>query len=95
MRDFGDLEIAACRAIGRRNAQAAGRNTQPQPFRRDRMVVRAVNGAALDVDGGTEAVPMRLTSVPMTTACKGVKVGDVVVVDTYMHKPLVVGVLAR
>lgn len=88
-------EEAAYRAIGRKSAMATSRNAQPSAFRRDRMVVMAVRGNALDVDGGTASVPMRLTSVPMTTACTGVKVGDVVVVDTYMHQPLAVGVLAK
>lgn len=89
------MDRAAYRAIGRRNAKAASRNSQPQAFRRDRMVVKAVRGNMLDVDGGTDAVPMRIDSVPMTTACSDVKVGDVVIVDTYMHKPLAIGVLAR
>lgn len=87
-------EEAAYGALGRRSAMAASRSSE-SAFRRDRMVVKAVKGNALDVDGGTAAIPMRLTSVPMTTACVGVKVGDVVVVDTYMHQPLAVGVLAR
>ncbi len=88
-------ELAACRAIGRRNAMSGRRSHQDMAFRRDRMVVKAVHGGTVDVDGGTQAVPMRLNSVPMTTACGGVKVGDVVIVDTYMHKPLVIGVLAK
>lgn len=88
-------EEAAYRALGRRSAKASNRNAQMPAFRRDRMVVKAVRGNVLDVDGGTSAIPMRLSSVPMTTACSGVKVGDVVVVDTYMHQPLAVGVLAK
>ena len=84
-------ELAECRAIGRSNAK---KKEEPR-FRRDRMVVKAVRGAAIDVDGGTPALPMKLTGVPVTTACAGVKVGDVVVVDTYMHQPLAVGIIAR
>lgn len=84
-------ELAECRAIGRANAT----RKEAFAFRRDRMVVKAVKGTAIDVDGGTPAIPMKLTGVPITTACTGVKVGDVVVVDTYMHQPLAVGILAR
>lgn len=91
---LSNRDEAAYRSIGRRNAMASNRNTQMPAFRRDRMVVKAVRGNVLDVDGGTSAIPMRLSSVPMTTACSGVRVGDVVVVDTYMYQPLAVGVLA-
>lgn len=84
-------ELAECRAIGRANAT----RKETFSFRRDRMVVKAVKGTAIDVDGGTPAIPMKLTGVPITTACTGVKVGDVVIVDTYMHQPLAIGILAR
>lgn len=83
--------LAECRAIGR--ASAARR--EPPSFSRSRMVVKAVKGALLDLDGGTTALPMRLSGVPMTTACSGVRAGDVVIVDIYMHQPLVIGVIAR
>lgn len=43
----------------------------------------------LSVDGGT------LTSVPMTTACRGVKAGDRVIVQRYGHLATVVGVIAH
>jgi|GEM_PF-7117027 len=84
-------ELAECRAIGRANAT----RKETFSFRRDRMVVKAVKGTAIDVDGGTPAIPMKLTGVPITTACTGVKVGDVVIVDTYMHQPLAIGILTR
>ena len=86
---------AAFRAMGRRSAISAGRSQRDAAFRRERMVVREVRGNVLDVDGGTQAIPMRIESVPMTTACAGVKVGDVVLVDTYMHVPVAIGVMAR
>lgn len=84
-------ELAECRTIGRANAT----RKETFSFRRDRMVVKAVKGTAIDVDGGTPAIPMKLTGVPITTACTGVKVGDVVIVDTYMHQPLAIGILTR
>lgn len=43
----------------------------------------------LDVEGGT------LLKVPMTTACKGVAVGDRVVVTTYGRLSVVTGVIAH
>lgn len=55
------------------------------------MVVTGVEGPSLTLRAsGGGSIP----GVPMTTACSGVKPGDVAVVDTYMHRPLAVGVLA-
>lgn len=84
-------ELAECRAIGRAYAPRG----EDSRYRRDYMVVKSVRGSVVDVDGGTAKLPMKVTGVPITTACTGVRVGDVVVVDTYMHRPLAVGVLAR
>lgn len=95
MSEISPRELAAFREMGRRSALSDMRSRQDASFRRDRMVVKAVHGGTVDVDGGSSAIPMRLNGVPMTTACAGVRVGDVVVVDTYMHKPLAIGVLAR
>ena len=88
-------EVSELRRLARESVKAATSAAPRSAFRRDRMVVRAVNGTTLDVDGGTAAVPLKLVSVPMTTACSGVRVGDVVIVDTYMHVPVAIGVLAR
>lgn len=91
-----DLTISEARAIGRSMAGNAARAARrPSPFSRDEMIVTAVNGDRLDLNNGNEEHPIPVTGVPMTTACAGVRVGDSVIVDTYMNRPLAVGVRLR
>lgn len=87
-------EIARYRAMGR-DAAASVRRDTPPAFIREYMTVGAVSGSRLDLYAGSGDVARHITSVPMTTACAGVTVGDTVVVDTYGYQPLAVGVIAR
>lgn len=89
------MTIEQARSIGRSmasNAVKAG--MRPPAFSRDEMRVTAVRpDGRLDLDNGSEGHPMPVKGVPMTTACEDVMVGDTVVVDTFMNKPLVTGVI--
>lgn len=86
-------EDAQMRSIGRRALEST-RKRQQEQFSRDYMAVTAVNGSLLDVSAGDAETPLAISDVPMTTACVGVKVGDIVVVDIYRHKPIAVGIVA-
>lgn len=57
--------------------------------------VTAVNQADGAVTLDVEADDGEYLGVPMTTGCRGVAVGDRVVVDVFAHMPLVTGVIAR
>lgn len=83
---------AEARAIGRRAAESSYRSADKPVFSRDLMFVMDVDGASLTV--GVDGLGT-MTGVPMTTACAGVQVGDIVIVDTYMHKPIAIGVIER
>lgn len=85
------MDIERARIIGRRAAESSSRAARQERFSREFMVVTGVEGSSLTLRAnGGGSIP----GVPMTTACSGVKPGDVAVVDTYMHRPLAVGVLA-
>ena len=49
----------------------------------------------LNLDYGSNARPMPVENVRMTTACVDVNEGDTAVVDTYDKVPLVIGIVAR
>lgn len=90
-------EVESMRALGRRAVeQLAGAATrQGTGFSRSFAKVTKVYGdGRLDVDGGTEGYPMPMKGLRSTTACQGARVGDVAVVDTYAHTPLVTGLIA-
>ena len=88
-------ERDAMRSLGREAAKSIyGLSSQEQVFSRDFAKVTKVSSGRLDLDLGNASYPMPMVSVPTTTACSGVKVGDTVVVDTYCHVPLVIGVLS-
>lgn len=88
-----DLEFSM-REAGRRAAIGSGRSVvKHASFTRDLMRVTAVSGTRIDVDMGSDVTPMPIKGVPTTTACAGVKVGDVVIVDTYGHRPIAIGIM--
>lgn len=49
----------------------------------------------LNLDYGSNAHPMPVENVRMTTACVDVNEGDTAVVDTYDKVPLVIGIVAK
>ena len=48
----------------------------------------------LDVNMGTSDLPLVCYAVPFTTACSGVQVGDTVIIETYGHRMVAVGIVA-
>lgn len=70
------------------------------PKRRDLVTVsygtvKAVNETSADVRLDVDLHGGTLYGLPMTTACKGVAVGDRVIVQTYGHLSTVTGVIAH
>lgn len=57
--------------------------------------VKAVNETEADVRLDVDLHGGTLYGLPMTTACKGVAVGDRVIVQTYGHLSTVTGVIAH
>lgn len=67
---------------------------RPAQFSRTFMTVTAVpDSAHYDLDGGTKDSPMPIKGVQATTAALGARVGDLVVVDIFNGRALVVGAL--
>ncbi len=91
-------ESQAMKDLGRRalgQLVGAAKSSQDTGISRTFARVTKVYGdGRLDVDGGTEALPMAIAGVRMTVGCSKAKVGDTVVVDTYAHVPLVTGLIA-
>lgn len=83
------------RQMAREVVNSATSSKDPRYFSRMKMVVKAVNGNRIDVGGGTDELPMEFKGVPITTACSGVKAGDVVVVDVCNHEPIAMAVMLR
>ena len=58
------------------------------------MAVTAIpDNAHYDLDGGTKDSPMPIKGVQAITAAQGAKVGELVVVDIFNGKALVIGIL--
>lgn len=83
------------RDIGRQAAQRIARAMpRPAQFSRTVMTVTAVpDNAHYDVDAGTAGSPMPIKGVQAITAAQGAKVGELVVVDVFNGKALVIGIL--
>lgn len=84
-------EMMAARTLGRSAAEGAARAYEtPGQFSRMYMKVTAVSGGTASLSGGGAT----MSGIPYTTGCSGIAAGKVAVVDVYMHRPLIVGVLA-
>ena len=92
-------EAKALRDMGRRaleSSASAARSAVPQGMSRVRARVTKDNGdGTLDVDTGSSSHPEPLRGVRMTTGCRGVKVGDIVLVETMNHVSYVTGVVSN
>lgn len=88
-------DVNALQNIGRK----AGMNVPAQDAsafsRRLGTVVQVYDDGRLDVNMNSADKPSVQYGLRMTTACRGVAVNDVVVVDVFAHVPLVTGVIAH
>lgn len=86
------------RDLGRAMAEAAAgiaRDAQSSWTSRVNGRVSAVNGdGTINVNVGSDEVPMTVSSVPRASACRSAQVGDTVTVDLSRHVPLATDVTA-
>lgn len=57
-------------------------------------VTKVGSDGTVEVNFGTSSAPMNVGAIRTTVDCASVNVGDVVVVDTYAHVPLVTGIVS-
>ncbi len=77
-----------------RSVSKVAADTQATPTVREYARITAVNGdGTLELDKGTEKYPMPISSVRRTVGAEA-KVGDVVVVETINHVPLVTSIVS-
>lgn len=57
-------------------------------------VTKVGRDGTVEVNFGTSSAPMNVGAIRTTVDCASVNVGDVVVVDTYAHVPLVTGIVS-
>ena len=81
--------------LGRKAAMTVPTQGDPAFSRRLGTVVQVYDDGRLDVNMNSADKPSVQYGLRMTTACRGVAVNDVVVVDVFAHVPLVTGVIAH
>lgn len=82
------------RAAAKRSADAGAKNA-PEPMAREFMrVTKTYSDGRVDLDKGSSESSMPVLGVRVTSACAGIAVGDIAVVDTYAHVPLVTNIIA-
>lgn len=81
--------------LGRKAAMSVPTQGDPAFSRRLGTVVQVYDDGRLDVNMNSADKPSVQYGLRMTTACRGVAVNDVVVVDVFAHVPLVTGVIAH
>ena len=93
------LQESELRRMGRtalQKAANAGAGKQSPGIARRPMLVTKVNSdGTLDLNMGSADNQKILPGIRMTSACYGVKVGDVVVVETIDHKSFATGIVAK
>ena len=91
-RALRDTGRRALEQAARAGAAKAGGSTLQRTFA---TVTGIGEDGTLNIDIGSTAHPQPMLGIRMLTGCRGVKVGDRVVVDTLAHVSIVVGVLAH
>ena len=99
MADLSREESNRMRSIGRETAARIARiaETAARSYGMSRSfaTVSKVNSdGTVEVDFGNSSHAMNAGSIRTTVDCAGVKVGDVVVVDTFSYVPLVTGIVS-
>lgn len=99
MAELSREESNHMRSIGReaaaRIARIAENAAKSYGMSRSFATVSKVNSdGTVEVDFGNPSHAMGVGSIRTTTGCAGVKVGDVVVVDTFSYVPLVTGIVS-
>ena len=99
MADLSREESNRMRSIGRETAARIARiaETAARSYGMSRSfaTVSKVNSdGTVEVDFGDSSHAMNAGSIRTTVDCAGVRVGDVVVVDTFSHVPLVTGIVS-
>lgn len=88
-------DVNALQNIGRKAGMNVPAQDAPAFSRRLGTVVQVYDDGRLDVNMNSVDKPSVQYGLRMTTACRGVAVNDVVVVDVFAHVPLVTGVIAH
>lgn len=101
MADLTRQEETAARSMGRAMAQSTVRNVASTTdsggstvYRETGRVTCVYSEGRLDVNLGTDESPLMIESVPYTTACEGVQAGDTVIIETFGHRMVAVGVVS-
>ena len=99
MADLSREESNRMRSIGRETAARIARiaETAARSYGMSRSfatVTKVNSDGTVEVDFGNSSHAMSVGSIRTTTDCAGVRVGDVVVVDTFAYVPLVTGVVS-
>lgn len=88
-------DVNALQNIGRKAGMNVPTQDETAFSRRLGTVVQVYDDGRLDVNMNSVDKPSVQYGLRMTTACRGVAVNDVVVVDVFAHVPLVTGVIAH
>lgn len=99
MADLSREESNRMRSIGRETAARIAKiaETAARSYGMSRSfatVTKANADGTVEVNFGNSSHEMGVGAIRTTTACAGVKVGDVVVVDTFAYVPLVTGIVS-
>ena len=83
-------------AVSNAQAVSAATASSSSTVYRETAIVETVylSEGTLDVNMGTSDLPLVCYAVPFTTACSGVQVGDTVIIETYGHRMVAVGIVA-
>ena len=94
-------EESAMRLMGRQMAESSVRNVSSSTdsagstvYRETGRVITVYEEGRLDLNLGDDWTPLIVESVPYTTACTGVQAGDTVILETFGHRMVAVGIVA-
>lgn len=89
------------RSMGRQMAESAARNVASTTdsggstvYRETGRVVTVYEEGRLDINLGDDESPLLVEAVPYTTACTGVQADDTVIIETFGHRMVAVGIVA-
>lgn len=101
MAELTRSEEMFARALGRKAASSVGSsvayssgNGSATVYRETGRVTCVYSEGRLDVNLGSDDSPLMIESVPYTTACEGVQAGDTVIIETFGHRMVAVGVVS-